>query len=157
MHHSRFRHLLSTFLYVIVLFFILWGNNLLINFSFRTVILPFFSWFYDLKWYFKLVIVFGFGTLAGMIIFGVFMWITAIVGVVLSFIFLYNKSTFYISVVMVLANIIFSLIDIWKYIEWDFWRVFIWLLIFYFIFQMNWAFVFKDRKVLDQQAGIEPY
>ena len=156
MQHSLFRQILSTLVYIIVLFFVLWGNNLLINWALRHVITPFFDWFYELKLIFKLLLIIVAGTIIAIIIFGVFMWITEMVSRILAYIFIYNKATYYISILMVLTNIVFSAIDMWAFLRWDFWVIIIWLLTFYFVFQMNWAFVFKDRRKLDIEAGIDP-
>jgi hypothetical protein len=151
MQPTLFRHILSTCMYVVVLFFVLWGNNLLINWALSHVITPFFDWFYKIAFFLKLFLVVFCGTIIGVIIFGVFMWLTSIIGMILSYLFIYNKAIYYISIAMCSLNISISLIDLWPMIAWDFWIIFIWLLIAYFIFQMNWVFVFKDRLVLEME------
>jgi hypothetical protein len=151
MQNKLFRHIVSTCGYVVTLFFVLWANNLLINWALNKLILPFFGWFYSVSLLLKLVIVFGFGTITLVILFGLFMWLTTIIGIALSNIFLYNKPTYIISILMCLTNIVISIFDMWPYLSWDFWKIIIWLLLAYFIFQMNWVFVFKDRLEIEME------
>ncbi|MBS1533219.1 MAG: hypothetical protein JSU01_23165 [Bacteroidetes bacterium] len=152
------RHTFSTVMYIIVLFFVLWGNNLLVNWGMHHWIGPFFDWFYRLTTFWKLMFIIVAGTTSLIIVFGLFMMVARIVGMVLSFIFIYNKASYYISILMVLANIVFAVISMRSFIAWNFWAVIIWIMLFWFVVQMNWAFVFKDRKEIDRQAGIvEPY
>lgn len=155
MKPTLFRQTLSTLIYIVVLFFALWADNLLINWALRHFIIPFFDWFYDLNFFIKIIFIALVGTLTAVIIFGIFMWITEMVSRILAYIFIFNKVAYYISIIMVLTNIVFSIIDMWASIRWDFWAIIIWLLIFYFIFQMNWALVFKNRKVLEDEALIK--
>lgn len=152
------RHAFSTVMYSIVLFFVLWGNNLLITWGMRHFIGPFFNWFYELSTFLKLTFIILVGSVSLAIVFGIFTWIARIVGIILPFIFIYNKPSYYISILMVLTNIVFSTIDMWPFIIWNFWGVVIWLMIFFFVVQMNWAFIFQDRKEIDEAVGIsEPY
>jgi len=152
MRHTLFRNIISTVLYIIVLFFVLWGNNLLINWALFQFIIPFFGWFYNLSFILKIIFIVFAGSITAAIIFGFLIWLVKLIGKALSYIFLYNKPTFYISILMVSVNIICSIIDMWAFIKFDFWSLIIWILILNFVFLMNWAFVFRNREVLEREA-----
>lgn len=154
MKPNLFRSVLSTLIYPVVLFFILWGNNLLINWGLKAFILPFFGWFYNLGFLFKLLFISIIGSTSLLLVFGLLMWLTAMIGMVLSYVFIYNRAVYIISIILVLINFTGSAIDMWAFIKFDFWGVIIWLMLLYFVFHMNWAFVFRDRKEIDREAEL---
>ena len=149
MKPNLFKQILSTVIYTVVLFFVLWGNNIFINWGLRTFILPFFGWFYGLGLMVKILLIIGLGTLMRVVLFGLFMWAAEIVSRILAYIFIFTKTAYWVSVLMVLTNFIFCSIDMWKFVQWDFWSVVIWLMLLWFVFQMNWTFVMQDKEKLE--------
>ena len=149
---------MSTIIYMVVLYFILWGNNLLINWLMNNSIIPLLVWFYRLSIVWKIILILIGGVTVVSLMIAVSTWVGGIVSMILSFIFIYNKPTYIISVIMVCVNIIFSEINIWHLFHFDFWIIVIWLIISLFIIEMNTVFIFRDRKEIDRRAGItEPY
>jgi hypothetical protein len=156
MKHSLFRQILSAFLFIIVLSVVLWANYMLIDWSFRHVIMPFIHLFHGKKLAVKLLLIVGGGTIAFLAVFLIFMWAAGRVNKALDYIFIYNKVIYYVSILMVLISIAFSTIDMSTFLTWDLWAIITWLLTFYFVCQMNWRFVFTDRRKTEFEAGTYP-
>lgn len=156
MKHSLFRQILSTLLFTAVFALVLFGNYMLIHWSFRHVVVPFIHLFHGKKLAVKLLLIVGGGTIAFLSVFLIFMWAAGRVNKVLDYIFIYNKLIYYTSILMVLAGIAFCTINMLIFLTWDIWAIITWLLTFYFVCQMNWRFVFTDRRKPEFEAGTYP-
>lgn len=156
MKPSPFRQILSTLLFTAVLALVLFCNYMLIHWGFRHVILPFIHLFHGKKLAFKLLLIVGGGTIVFLAVFLIFVWIAGKINKILDYIFIYNKVSYYISILLVLASIAFSAHDILTLLTRDLWAIIVWLLTFYFVWQMNWIFVFRDRYEPEDKAGTYP-
>ncbi len=103
----------------------------------------------------KLLIVGGF-TIVFLAVFLIFVWIAGKINKILDYIFIYNKVSYYISILLVLASIAFSVVDMLTLLTQDLWAIIVWLLTLYFVWQMNWVFVFRDRYEPEDKAGTYP-
>src|SRR5260221_14286956 len=112
------KHTFSTIVYAVVLFFVLWANDIFITWGLHHFIGQFFNWFYQLGFVLKILFIIFAGSISLYIVFGLFMWVANIVGMILSYIFIYNSVVYYISIIMVLTNIVFSAIHIWPLFMW---------------------------------------
>jgi hypothetical protein len=153
MQRSLSRQVLTTAIYIVVLFVVLWGDNILIHWALRHIIASLFGWFYGLKLVFKILFIVFTGPLTVVIISFAFRWINEVVSKILAHIFIYNDAIYYIAALMAATNIALSTIAMWGFLKWDFWSVIFGLLIFYFTFRLNWVFVLKNRG----NVGPDPY
>jgi len=156
MKPSPFRQILSTLLFTAVLALVLFCNYMLIHWGFRHAILPFIHLFHGKKLAVKLLLIVGGFTIVFLAVFMIFVWIAGKINKILDYIFIYNKLSYYISVLLVLASIAFSALDILTLLTRDLWSIIVWLLTFYFVWQMNWVFVFRDRYEPEDKAGTYP-
>jgi hypothetical protein len=156
MKYSPFRQLLSTLLFIAVLALVLFCNYMLIHWGFRHVIVPFIHLFHGKKLALKLLLIVGGFTIVFLAVFLIFVWIAGKINKILDYIFIYNNVCYYISILLVLASVAFSALDILSLLTRDLWAVIVWLLTLYFVWQMNWVFVFRDRYEPEDKAGTYP-
>ncbi len=134
--------ILYTFVLIIILGIINWSMGLMI----KNIIGPLFSWFYDLHWAWKLLLVF----LGGSIIIGFFLniikYLATLISTILNVVFPYNKAMVIISTILVAWNIIVLEIAFWPLITWDFWIICLWFIIAFFILQVNLIFIFRNPE-----------
>lgn len=137
------RHFVSTIIYVLVLYLLLWLNNIGINWLLTHVIAGIFDWFYDIWIGWKiLLIIFG-GVSIVTFIFNLFRTIGLLINLAVSSFFVENIVVRVISYIMCIANIILLEIVFFDFFKWDFWIVCMWLMISTFIIQSNWMFIYK--------------
>ncbi|MFD2938559.1 hypothetical protein [Flavobacterium notoginsengisoli] len=133
-----------TILYTIILIFILGILNWIMYKMIEKVVGPLFFWFYDLHWFWKLLLLFFGGSIVITIFLNIVNYLAAIISTVINIVFPYNKIMVVISSIIVIINIILLEIDFWKLLTWDFWMICLWLILTFFIVQVNIVFIFRN-------------
>lgn len=140
------KEIFMTILYGIVLLLILslinWGFGLIM----KHIIVPIFAWFYDIHWFWKLVLIFFGGTVLVTFFLNIFNWLAIIFSTLLNAFFPYNKVTVIISWILVGLNIFFLEKTFWSLLIWDFWIICFWLILAFFILQVNLVFIYRDSN-----------
>lgn len=141
------KQILLTVVYIVVLSFVLHLNNIGFTWMISNIIAGMFEWFYNIHWFWKLcMIVFG-GTFVIAFILNLFKTLTAIISGLLNLVFPYNKAMRIVSIILCLWNIIALEITFWPFLKFDFWIICMWLIISFFIVELNLLFVYKKLDV----------
>jgi|GEM_PF-3707300 len=139
----------STIGYTIALLFTLNLLNILTNWLFGYIVGPVFDWFYKINIVYKiLLIVFGAPTIL-YIVFDLSKILSLYINRFFSKLFIETSATVIISIILVIANIVLGIIDIWYLVHWDFWIIILWLIMVIFIIEINGMLLIKtDKKSL---------
>lgn len=140
------KHIFFTIIYVITLSFILYANNIAICWLIDNVISNLFEWFYNIHWVWKILLIFFGGYVVVAFILSTFKILTAVISGLINIIFPYNKVIGILSIVLCLWNIIALEIAFWPFLKFDFWIICMWLIISFFIVEVNLIFIFKNPK-----------
>ncbi len=146
MSKSTFLNVFSTIGYTIVLSFMLHLVNISIDFIFEYVMFPAFDRFYKIHFIYKIILLIAGAPALLYLVFDFSKLIGLQLNRVLMKIFVQNSATIIISILLCCSNIIFGIIYIWIYLQYDFWRIIMWLMMLFFIIEMNAMFLFKDYK-----------
>ncbi len=133
-----------TILYTIILIFVLGILNWIMFKMIVKVVGPLFFWFYNLHWFWKLLLVFFGGSIIITFFLSLVNSIASIISTLMKIIFPYNKIMAAISSILVLINIILLEIDFWQLLIWDFWIICLWIILAFFIVQINIVFIFRN-------------
>ena len=147
-----FKQTLFTVLYTVTLFFVLWGVDILIkwganiffNLGVRIFKSSLFYWFVGQNLFIKILLFLVVVSTFIRVIFSIFRFLGAMVSVILSSIFSYNSVTVWISLIMCGLNALLTLIVFWPFNHSDFWSFVSWLILAFFVIQMNWLFLLRD-------------
>jgi hypothetical protein len=140
------KQILLTIFYVIVLSFILFLVNLALGWLIEHFVSPLFEWFYKINLIWKIFLLLFGGLIFISLVLNLFRLLTSFVGILLNNIFPYNKAIRIISIIMCTLNIIESESQLWSFLRPDFWIICMWLILSFFIVQINYIFYFRNLK-----------
>ena len=141
------KQILLTIIYIIVLSFVLHLTNLGFTWMISNILAGIFEWFYHIHWIWKLCLIGFGGTIVIGFILNLFKTLTAIISGLLNVVFPYNKAMQIVSFILCFWNIIALEIEFWPFLTFDFWIICMWLIISFFIVELNLLFIYRKLNV----------
>jgi hypothetical protein len=139
------RHIFSTIIYAGLLAVILALSNIAMTWILHAALIPMFQWFVGISIFWKIMLWLAGITSIFTLIVDLFSMGAGLINFLMSRVFLENTAMIVVSLILCMGNLIFCVVGIWPFLHWDFWIIMFWLLIFGFIWQVNWMFVYKGK------------
>jgi len=111
----------------------------------HSAVIPFFTWFYHIsQWRKILIISAGLTAIVGFLA-RIFEWISKKINVLMSRLFLENIPTIVASITLCLTNFILCTFYMLPLLKWNIGVIAVWLMVLGFIYELNRIFLYKGK------------